>query len=106
MSREIVAAPIGKVVDHRNHDTLDNRKKNLRVCSRQENNANAQKRPGTSSRYKGVCWHAMSKKWAAQIDFNRKRCNLGLFAKEQTAARVYDAAAKKIHGEFAFLNFP
>lgn len=40
MHRLITGAPKGKVVDHINHDTLDNRRSNLRVGTQLDNMAN------------------------------------------------------------------
>ena len=54
MHRMIVGAKPGQIVDHINHNTLDNRRTNLRACTYQQNNMNARKRQGTSSKYKGV----------------------------------------------------
>ena len=59
-----------------------------------------------SSKYKGVTWHKMGKKWVAAIQLNRKQYHLGHFSNEIDAARAYDEKAKELHGEFAYLNFP
>jgi len=60
----------------------------------------------TYSKYKGVHWHKLHKKWAARITFERKQIHLGYFLSEIEAAKAYDRAAIKYHGEFAYLNFP
>ncbi len=98
------------VVDHKNHDTLDNRYSNLRVCTRSENQRNRRKphhsstgKP-TTSLYKGVRWHKKSRKWEAQICIDRKNKYLGLFDKEVDAALCYNQAAIKHFGQFACLN--
>lgn len=85
------------VVDHINHDTLDNRKCNLRLASIQQNNQNKISTKGTS-RYKGV--YRKYNSWAACI------CNnyLGTFKTEKEAAEVYNKEASKLFGEFAWLN--
>lgn len=97
----------GLTVDHINGDGLDNRRGNLRVCTQGQNQCNQQKqkRP-TSSRFKGVYWWSHRSIWAAHIKHNRKRICLGYFKSEEDAARAYDAAAGRLFGEFANLNFP
>ena len=70
-----------------------------------ENLRNSGSRKGTS-RYKGVCWDAARGKWVAQIRANGPKLNLGGFANEGDAARAYDEAARRLHGEFARVNFP
>jgi hypothetical protein len=106
MAREILGLVHGdkKYVDHINHDTLDNRKANLRVCTSAENSYNRITKKHTS-KYKGVRWQKRSKKWAAQIQYNHKIIHLGYFFDETTAARAYDFAALKYFGGFANLNF-
>ena len=59
-----------------------------------------------SSKYKGFHWNKRNKKWAAQITCDHKRHHLGYFVDEIDAAKAYDKAARKYHGEFAQPNFP
>jgi hypothetical protein len=104
MHRVIVQAKRGMDVDHINHDGLDNRRANLRVCSHAENIRNKRKSRGTSSIYKGVSWHKSRGKWEAYIIVSGRKTHLGLYADEAEAARAYNEAAREMFGEFAFLN--
>ena len=92
-------------VDHIFHDKLDNRKEMLRLCSTSQNGMNRvkQNRP-SSSIYKGVFFHSIAKKWQAQIRYNKKVKNLGLYLTEEEAAKAYNEKAKELFGEFALLN--
>ncbi len=107
MHRQIINPPYPLVVDHINHNGLDNRKANLRPATRTQNNMNRLciKRKGSPSKYKGVIWHKHTKKWNVQICYNGKRKTIGYFNDEIEAAKSYDKAAKKYHKEFAVLNF-
>jgi hypothetical protein len=109
--RLAIKAPEGLDVDHRNGNPLDNRKENLRLATRAQNQLNkgprstyAGKTP--SSRYKGVHWYKRKRKWQVQIQVKGNRHNLGYFTDELEAAKAYDRAALDLHGEFARLNFP
>jgi hypothetical protein len=105
MHRFILNAPPGLVVDHINHDGLDNRKSNLRLCTRKQNNHN--KRPqGKTSKYKGVYFSKLRKKFIARIQMNGKTTYIGLFTDQIAAAKAYDKKARELFGEFAYLNFP
>lgn len=104
MHRVIMNAPIGMLVDHRDHDTLNNQVYNLRLATKAQNNRNSRKRIDNISGYKGV--HPCRNKWRAMITFEGKLIHLGYFNDIESAARAYDQAARKYHGEFALLNFP
>jgi hypothetical protein len=95
------------LVDHRNGDTLDNRRDNLRPATHSQNQFNkAKTTEKTSSRFIGVYLEKHSGLWGAKISRQGKSIWLGRFKSELDAAKVYDEAAKKYHGEFARLNFP
>jgi hypothetical protein len=106
MHREIMNAPGGLLVDHRNRNGLDNRRENLRLATYSQNNCNKPKRKNTSSQFAGVSFNKLCKRWCCYINHNGKRIFLGYFDSEIEAAKAYDAAARKYHGEFARLNFP
>lgn len=95
-----------KGIDHRDGDPLNNQDDNLRKATKAENNHNRKPNVGGSSPYKGVSWNTRAQRWRAQIRCAGVHYNLGFFTDEADAARVYDAKAHELHGEFAWLNFP
>ena len=107
MHKEIMNPPGHLLVDHRNNDTLDNRRANLRLATHSENSYNRPKtKAKTTSQYIGIYLEKRTGRWTVKIRANGKRLWLGRFESEIEAAKAYDAAAKKYHGEFARLNFP
>jgi hypothetical protein len=106
MHRQVTNAPKGLVVDHINHNGLDNRRANLRLCTKQQNNCNSRSFRHKTSNYKGVFKEKGSKKFRAYIRFNKKPVHIGMFELEIDAAKAYDKKAKELFGEFAYLNFP
>jgi hypothetical protein len=115
MHREIMGLKKGDSikVDHINHDTLDNQRHNLRLCSQCQNNCNRAANKKSTSMFKGVSWkkgklyknRQYNGIWVAQIKVGSKSIHIGQFVNEIEAAKAYDGMAKKYHGEFAYLNF-
>ena len=105
MHREVNKTPEGMDTDHINGDTLDNRKVNLRTCTRSENMMNSGLRSDNSSGFKGVSWNKRAKKWVAYIRSSPgNRVYLGLHDDVDDAVRAYNEAVIKYHGEFAYQN--
>lgn len=103
--RIIINCPKNKVIDHIDCNPLNNRKKNLRICTIKENNYNI-KSYGDTSIYKGVHFSKKRNKFISQISENNKTIRLGEYNDEIYAAKIYDCFARYLHGDFAVLNFP
>ncbi len=108
LHRFILSASKGIEVDHKNGNTLDCRKKNLRLASRSQNNCNKTKVSSNTSGFKGVYFNKKlrRKPFFSFIQTNKKIVFLGYYHTAEEAAKAYDAGAVKYHGEFAKLNFP
>ena len=106
MHRVIMTPPDQMFVDHIDHNGLNNTRSNLRLCTLAQNNCNSTSRRTSTSKYKGVSWKKVSKKWAASTQSMGKIYHLGYFTDEIAAARAYDKKAAELHGQFACLNFP
>ncbi len=104
MHREIVKCPFGMETDHINGEKLDNRRCNLRICTRSQNQINNKKYENCSSKYKGVSWVKRTNKWSSRIQYNSKCVNLGYFNSEIDAALTYNTKALELFGVFAKLN--
>jgi hypothetical protein len=104
MHRFIMKPAKGYVVDHVNHCTLDNQKGNLRICTHSQNLMNRNKTVKNLSGYKGVIHWKRNNTWKAEIMYNKNKVNLGYYKNINDAAKAYNYAALKYHGEFAQLN--
>lgn len=98
--------PEGYEVDHINHNTLDNRKSNLRLVTRGENNANMRKRKDNTTGYKGVFYLTgkRKKRYWAFINKDGRRYGLGTYATAVEAARAYNQKSIELFGDNAYLN--
>lgn len=93
-------------IDHINRIKTDNRIENLRIVSNQQNSMNRGpvKSKKRTSLYKGVYFYRRLAKYMARIGFNRKTIFIGYYETEQDAARAYNAKAKELYGDHAYLN--
>lgn len=115
MHRFIINCPKGMIVDHIDHNTLNNQKLNLRLCNHSENSSNKTPRKNGASKYLGVSVLKFKSKhvksntiytyYIAGIIKNGKKVYQATFKNEIDAAIQYDIWAKEVHGEFANLNF-
>jgi len=113
LARMIMQPSPEKEVDHINHDILDNRRCNLRVCTRSENRRNSRGQANRKhSQYKGVTYldsekyggKALPKPWRAYTRINGKRHWIGYYETEAEAAEAYNEYAQKQFGDFACCN--
>lgn len=89
------------LVDHINHNGLDNRKSNLRICTNQQNICNCNIPKNNKSGCKGVYWAKDKQKWTVQVTINNKTKYIGRFTEYEDAVKARNEAAKKYYGEFA-----
>jgi hypothetical protein len=106
MHRQILCALPDEEGDHIDGNGLNNQRHNLRLCSHQRNSQSFRKKADSAtSKFRGVSWQKLSKKWTAKISPCGKNIYLGIFQSEIEAAKAYDVSAKQYFGEFAQLNF-
>lgn len=100
----ILKAPKGLAIDHINGNTLDNRKKNLRIVTSQQNGCNRKLGSNNTTGYKGVTYHKRDRLYQSSIKIKGKRQYLGWFKTAEEAANAYNKASKILHGEFGRIN--
>ena len=103
LHRLLLNAPPQLQVDHINGNKLDNRRRNLRLATPQQNRRNG-KATQSSSEFKGVT--RRGERWQARICINHKIRHLGYYDTALEASLVYDLAARRFFGSFARLNHP
>ncbi len=110
MHRLIMEEPKDREIDHINGLRHDNRRVNLRIVTKAQNQQNKPRYYSQKSQYKGVSWHnhfrsTGSGLWRVRVGSTGNRIDIGLFKKERHAAVAYDLWAKDLYGEFARTNF-
>lgn len=106
MHRLLLNPPTSSVVDHINRNGLDNRRQNLRIATRTQNQANRRLPSVNTSGYRGIYFSKRKNRWIARVSIGHKHNYLGSFHSPAEAAMAYDVAARHLYGEFAALNFP
>jgi len=106
LHRWLLDAQPGQLVDHIDGNPLNNRRSNLRLATRSQNQANRRRNRSSRSRYKGVTWHTRQQRWMARLQVNGRRITIGYYADPLQAAYEYDAFARTYFGEYARVNFP
>lgn len=102
MHRLILNAKSGQYVDHINHNTLDNRRSNIRLCSAAENGRNRRGANSNSvSGILGIEWIESRHKWAAKMRIGGKPALIGRYATKEEAIQAHASARRKHYGEFA-----
>lgn len=96
LHRLLMNCPKDMDVDHKNHNTYDNRKSNLRIVTRSQNNMNKNS--------KGVCFDNTTNKYMAYIKINQKQKFLGYFVDENDAIAARKEAEEKYFGEYSYDN--
>ena len=97
----------GKIVDHINHNTLDNRKRNLRIIEDSNNSKNRKTRnKNNKSGYRNVCWSKSENKWLVQLSINKRNTVLGKFEYDDLhkAGQFAKEMRQKYYGKFAGSN--
>ena len=100
MHRLILGAERWQDVDHANGSGLDNRRENIRLCNRTQNNANRHV-SSSATGVKGIHLESYTGKWRAEIQHLGKRYKLGRFVNKEDAAKAYIDKARELFGEYA-----
>lgn len=99
--RVILGIEDDRIIDHKNRNPLDNRKENLRICTKLENNSNISIPKNNKSGIIGVYFDKDTNKWCTRIQKNYKKFYLGSFINKEDAIKTRLEAEKKYFGEFA-----
>ncbi|NLF02336.1 MAG: hypothetical protein GX601_15300 [Anaerolineales bacterium] len=106
LHRFLLDAPPDQRVDHINGDPLDNRRENLRLVTARQNVQNSRCAHHSLSGQKGVAWYRRKERWHVRITVDGERLHLGYYRDLETAALLYDAAARHFFGAYARPNYP
>lgn len=100
LHRLIMNCPDDMVIDHINHDPLDNRKENLRICTQQQNMMNRRTQSNNTSGITGVNWDKSKNKWRVQIALNKIHYTVGYYENIDEAIQERKQAEADLFGEY------
>lgn len=95
-----------RIIDHVNGNKIDNRRCNLRICTKAQNGYNQKAQRTNTTGYKGVMRHKQTGRYIAQIGHEGKKIHLGSFSTAAEAYAAFCEAAQQLHGEFANFGCP
>ena len=95
LHRFLTNCPNDKVIDHINHNPLDNRKNNLKICVEIEN---LQNKKNNTSGHVGVSYYKRDNTWEAYIAIKNKKIFLGRYKNFENAVRAREEAELKFYG--------
>lgn len=102
LHREILRVADRRIlVDHKDGNTLDCRKHNLRLATSSQNNCNSRLRNDNTSGAKGIHWDNERHRWCVTIRFQGKFCFKKRFASLDEAIAARTKVIDQFHGEFA-----
>lgn len=101
LHRLLTDCPEGKIVDHINRNSLDNRKQNLRICTQKENTFNSGIRTDNKTGHTGIVYRKREKKWFAYINKDGRQHSLGYHDTKEQAIKARKEGEVKYYGEFA-----
>ena len=90
-----------KIIDHKNRNGLDNRRCNLRICTRTQNTQNTKISTRNSSGYKGISWCKKNGKWETRLYANKVKHFLGYYSNLNDAINIRLEAERKYYGEYS-----
>jgi hypothetical protein len=99
LHRMVINARIN-LVDHADRNGLNNKKENLRICTKSQNGMNRPKQINNTTGFKGVHFNRYAKKYQAKIQINSKQIHIGYFLSKEEAFDAYCEASKKYHGNY------
>lgn len=99
----LLPPPEGHQTDHKNGDTLDNRRSNLRPATYSQQHMNMGIPADNTSGCKGVSWSERDQRYVVYINANKRRTILGYFKKDEfsKAVELRRAKEQELFGEFS-----
>lgn len=100
----LMECPYGYEIDHVNHDTLDNRTCNLRICTHQQNQCNQPLQKNNTSGVTGVSYYSPRRKFRARIKACQHDIHLGYYKSFKEAVQARNVAMQCMFGEYGVYN--
>ena len=104
MHRLVMDCPENLFIDHKNHNTFDNRKYNLRIATKSQNAMNQIIKTNNTSGIAGVSWDKDVQKWSAYIMLNYNKIHLGYYEDFDKAVEARKNAEEGLFGNWSYNN--